>query len=434
MSSWHHADDPLQALHGDKTGEVTTVGAQRPVSREGSDEIGGRPGSTKKNSSIFLEDGEFVDQVVRRLDRQAHSTPRCSIERAGGVSIHCGSPSTPRTPSLNAARDPETPSSPSKSKRSLRRLNTKSFGEDQRHRHPRSLFTLLGGLDANFDSFDLSLSRGIRQPSKKLENQPDPRREDYPANRPDSAVTTGRAADASITTWVNSASNSVFSALSPRPEELADDDSNDCMGLSKLNLRSGGYGIGGKVMYKSSSAPALAKAPQVKGGDPIILAKRTTAIAAAATRSGCSRSRKNGTESKGQSYSAAIAVKGNGSKPILEEAPEMTNNMEVYRSGSAPGGPKRRRATTDQVSSLLGFSADQLALDAGCAQPRAATAQGLPGMGTGREWLGSSNASRLASPASMPSLLCSRTFNYFTVKDQYRPKTSCDQFETSMFL
>merc|ERR1719454_2865803 len=101
-----------------------------------------------------------------------------------------------------------------------------------------------------------------------------------------------------------------------------------------------------------------------EGGDPIAIANRASAIAAAVAR--CHRGQTGGAAQKNSAYRregqknalSITNIQGSRSKPIEEKVVAPTCNLEGARSGTAPlGRPKRRKPTTDQANSLVGFSA-----------------------------------------------------------------------------
>jgi len=433
-------------LHVDNVPEVpSTVGAQRPVSRVHTPT---ERGQTPKRPSILYEgdlgDNGFADAVARRLDRVL--TPAGSAI-FGGAS---GS-ATPRTPTPNGAgRDRDSAFiqdnllSPSRQRSALKGKRGSSRGRKphvqdttssglQRHEHrgPRSLVSLLGvQYDDIFDTmprFGLDETKAILQENHRLftvdtastmrgqTNRLSPHKtldmfssfKDsggiIAPSRPDSAIVSNVAASRPDSAIISNLSTSRLA--SPTSMSLWSDDdedhnaNNDHTGLSRLHLRPGDYGIGrAKNLSKSSSAPRLLR----HGGDPITLAKRSSAIAAAALRYQTSKVHASG-HVAGEKNVLIVAASGSGSKPLVEESePAKVSELPFagsYRAATVPAGPKRRRAATDQVSSLVGYSADQFVADASCRPPRSAASDGL------------------SQSLSVPSLLFSRTFNYFHVKD-----------------
>lgn len=482
MSDWPSFDDPLQALHLDTAQVFSTVGAKRPVSRSCSKvhEVRGSP----KTTSLFVDDSEFGEAVARRLDRvvsrQSSSEwlespqrpPRLLSRGSSGVG-------TPRTPTPTESRNTTGifhSSSPTSSKRSSRSSSRKQSTQGRRgltpglrefYRAPRSLFSLIGvplheerrepdqdvsgGDDAFISPWSL---RPSSSPFFSFEEDNDNCTSKQELGRPSTVDT------ASLSTSMRNQAFQVpaFSLereLGISPSKKGSSDSllttllkgdakgpcadEDPVCLSKLGRCTGDYGQGGKAMSKSSSAPILSVTKpllsckeRIVSGDPIVKAKRMSAISAGSlryTQANLLRAQNSGAESKMRSNvhlcstnALTVAPSGSGSEAITEEP---TRSFEACRAGTAPARPRRRRSATVPA----GLSGEHLTSDSNSIQNLYSAADGaaLGHYKTRSDWLNNGGGSlRLSSSHSMPSLLSTRTFNYFSAKDQRRPMTTSE--------
>jgi len=398
--------------------------ARRRVSRSGNEEnVGclaqGSPGTPKKTT--VLEDCVFAEAVARRLDRVL-SPPPSNANPGGHVGSH---PLTPRTPTRDG------PGSNRKSQsRSARKLSRQMSGlglrEPHDHRNPRSLFspqildTLLhqGRPYCSNNVVPMSLALDNSKESMKEPQRP------FTVDTGSVAVLRGRnpkdwggpfalaRPGSAIATDLMSGTSMSWS-----DDDMEDQNSNnDPTRLSRFpsNLHASDYGEGRKGMCKSSSTPGLIRPSLRKAdeaGDPIISAKRSKALASFSNRQ-C-----RPTGNVGPKNVLVVATNGNSCKPADEAL--AYQGLDLGRASTAPG-TKRRRALSDHVAPLVGFSTDQFALDSIGATRRHSA--GPIGVGIVLDPLGSSLGSslgsgsgswRLSPSPSMPSLLRSRTFNFF---------------------
>lgn len=250
--------------------------------------------------------------------------------------------------------------------------------EHHRHHHrvPRSLCSLLGGLDGSIDGMDQSPWK--EHPALKWKSSDATDIQVRCAAAFDMDQWTGKMippTDAARTSTLNSLDS--FSSLDtartpvpPSPTTLSawsDDDTeacnwnNDLRGLSRNSARISDYSGGGKVMWGSSSTPSLSHARplldnkrSIAGGDPIILAKRSSALAAAM------RSYAKGQASSSCSESPRAGNAGASSGLIVDATVgaavadvDGPTEIEVCRGGTAPPGPRRRREMHDLVHRQL---------------------------------------------------------------------------------
>lgn len=470
-------DDPLQALHIDNADRPSTVGAKRPVSRSGTEDPAFRGLASPKTTNIVVEDSVFVDALARRLDRISRQPSSENLFEPKSTGSHRSSGSgTPRTPTEKSSGRKDSSlfqgSSPTSSKKSSGKQSSPSkrrslaLGLREVCRAPRSLFSLIGnslqevgrevdhrtshqpvGSTESFlsadefpffapsescPSFVLAQIKD-RSQDGKLKPGLTTQEPERPCTADAASVAASMCNQSGGIASHNSRPNTATAMSLDSPLSTSSDGDawgrhgdEPYIGLGKIGSRIGDYDKGrNKAMQKSSSAPVLSNpSPFSKKrnepGDPIILAKRTSAIAASTAR--CNqlnqvRAQHPGVEVKPSSNTDAknvliVATGVTGPKHVVEDLPADT--FQLSRAGTAPGGPRRRRCATDRVSSQVGFSPEQFTSDT-------STAQGL----SGSDWLGSRGGGlRLSASQSMPSLLSSRTFNYFSVKEPRRPVTS----------
>jgi hypothetical protein len=238
------------------------------------------------------------------------------------------------------------------------------------HRVPRSLCSLLGGLDGSIDGMDQSPWK--EHPALEWKSSDARDIQARCAAAFDMDQWTGKMIPPTDASAVLSSLDTARTSVPPSPTTLSawsDDDteacnwSNDLLGLSRNSARISDYSGGGKVMWGSSSTPSLSHARplldnkrSIAGGDPIILAKRSSALAAAMrsyakgqVSSSCSESPRAGyaVASSGLIVDATVGA----SVPNVDGPRE----IEVCRVGTAPPGPRRRREMHDLVHRQLAF-------------------------------------------------------------------------------